>query len=580
LAMALGISLGFRCGERGMGWMPAMLVIILLACSASLVLVICGWVLERKLSRPTSAERGVSRRISFNIAMIIAGLLGRLARSLSHKSSPLTGLSPAEFDRAVSIALQRYYECAGAMESQLAALDQRKGMFESDTQRVLAADEEKFLRQAWADIYNCAFVLDQVRTFYEDWYRFGSSREGRKRHIRSFLLAFASELALYEKSSRLIRLVASNPNAVAFLDAPDPGGMPGENSFSRFREQLQGVHDRTRIVAGRQYLRWLETAFDGREDAKNLGCERLWNTVVDGLKKADAIGMAEQAAVTAGSELEVLKRAVNRAWFPAQSGVARWMGDVRLRRIGNYLVTPEQTKEMARLLEPGDILLVRKNWYLSNIGLPGFWPHAVLHVGSPAEFEKYFDDPEVLGWLRGLAGEDVTLGQHMKKLCPDRWRRCSTGDFDVIEAVSEGVILNSLEHACGDYVAALRPRLSKEAKAQAIIEAFGHLDKPYDFDFDFATDNALVCTELVWRSYRPAEGKQGLDLKLVEIAGRMTLPANEIARIYAEEFGSANRQMDFVYFIDAREETKESFIATEESFRESHKRTKWDFAVE
>jgi hypothetical protein len=33
-------------------------------------------------------------------------------------------------------------------------------------------------------------------------------------------------------------------------------------------------------------------------------------------------------------------------------------------------------------MSPGCILLVRRQWYLSNIGIPGFWPHAVLYVGT------------------------------------------------------------------------------------------------------------------------------------------------------------------------------------------------------
>ena len=130
----------------------------------------------------------------------------------------------------------------------------------------------------------------------------------------------------------------------------------------------------------------------------------------------------------------------------------------------------------------------------------------------------------------------------------------------------------------GDYLVALRPKLSKLAKAQAIVEAFGHLDKPYDFDFDFATDHTVVCTELVWRSYRPAEGKEGLDIPLVTVAGRRTLPANEFARVFAEQAGKPGAVFDFVFFIDALEKEQRALLSTEEEFSTTWQRPQWDTA--
>jgi hypothetical protein len=73
--------------------------------------------------------------------------------------------------------------------------------------------------------------------------------------------------------------------------------------------------------------------------------------------------------------------------------------------------------------------------------------------------------------------------------------------------------------------------MSRSSSSSVYATAFSHHAKPYDYNFDFATDHALVCTELVWRSYRPSEGKKGLKIPLVEIAGRKTLPANEIAKL-------------------------------------------------
>ena len=98
--------------------------------------------------------------------------------------------------------------------------------------------------------------------------------------------------------------------------------------------------------------------------------------------------------------------------------------------------------------------------------------------------------------------------------------------------------------------------------------------------FDFATDHALVCTELVWRSYRPDHDKAGLVLNLVEMAGRQTLPANEIAKSFANDLKRETPQFEFVCFIDANEKEKKAFFSDEEAFVESATRAKWSFLQE
>ncbi len=145
----------------------------------------------------------------------------------------------------------------------------------------------------------------------------------------------------------------------------------------------------------------------------------------------------------------------------------------------------------------------------------------------------------------------------------------------VLEAVSEGVIQNSLHGASGDFIAALRPRRSPMVKAQAIYKAFSFLDRPYDFDFDFATDHALVCTEVVWRAYR-ASG-EGLDIELHPIAGRLTLPANEIARSFLDDGEKEGRRFDFVYYLEGRETEDRAAAAGVERFLATVSRSKWDF---
>jgi len=56
---------------------------------------------------------------------------------------------------------------------------------------------------------------------------------------------------------------------------------------------------------------------------------------------------------------------------------------------------------MLPMLKPGDLLLTRHEWCLSNIRLPGFWSHSALYVDTPQERKQYSEgDPGVKAWVK------------------------------------------------------------------------------------------------------------------------------------------------------------------------------------
>jgi hypothetical protein len=236
-----------------------------------------------------------------------------------------------------------------------------------------------------------------------------------------------------------------------------------------------------------------------------------------------------------------LKKLAKSVYYDASSLLSTWIGDVKLRepRDGRSLISPEQVARLQTLMQPGDIILERRNWYLSNAFLPGFWPHAALYVGTADDLQRL-----------GLDQDDRVRA---------RWSEFTSRDHDgharvIIEAISEGVVFNSIEHSIGggDSAAVLRPQLSDAEKAEAIARAFSHVGKPYDFDFDFTTTDKLVCTEVVFRSY-----DQDLDLNpyLVRIMGRDTMPAIHYVQCFADECRQPTPKLGFVAFIDGDEQT-------------------------
>lgn len=580
-----GAGLGYWASDQGVRWIPDMLAILSGLGAFALVLGVWGRWLWGRAVEVTAEGWRVSRRVLGAVGLVVVAVGLRLAVYAAEQPSPLTELSREEFEDAFAADSRAYRELDAAMERLLSQLEAEPALAVGST-AVLDPEAEERLRERWAQLYELSWAMDRVRLFWEDWWRFDPSRAERPWHLRSFLLTFAAELALYEHSARFTELAERNPNVGRFLNAPHlERGLP-ENTLSFFQQDLLGSRDQARVSAGRRYLE-LATAAHARTEARALGVGWLWDSAEQHLRSIRIdTSTLERSARSALSDTQVLRRSVRRVWFPAQKGVAEWFGDTRVRRIGHYLITAEQALDADTRLEPGDVLLSRKNWYLSNVGLPGFWPHAILYLGTPAKLTAWFDTPEVRAWAQAEAGAEagaaVGLPELLARRHPRAWQAYTAQDHGlemrVFEAISEGVVFNSLEHAAGDYLAALRPQQDRVAAAQAILAAFAWFERPYDFDFDFATDHALVCTELVWRAWRPGELKAGWEVPLLTVAGRRTLPAQELVRATVE--GAEPRPLRFVLFLEGREKAGAAVWADEARFAATLTRPKWDVLQE
>lgn len=362
---------------------------------------------------------------------------------------------------------------------------------------------------------------------------------------RAFLLQLAAASALYESSFKLVTHFAQTPAAIRKLNEAEPLWEIPEGTYDMIRANLANVKTRRLWTdALSVYEKRMASAGPPPNEP-----EVFHQTIRRGSQISKRI---EDMALgwTIGTTVDGMQKLGKSVLYRGQSIVSTWIGDTRVRkpREGKPLIQPEQLEELRKQLRPGDILIERQNWYLSRAFMPGYWAHAALYVGTTNDLAQMgLDrDPRVLRFWEEFAQRDA-----------------AGNEFVILEAVPRGVRMTTLERCIGvaDSAAVLRPRIPPGQLPEVIAQAFVHLGKPYDFEFDFFSTDKLVCTELVYRSCGNA-----INLQLVEVLGHKTLPPTELVRKYVTERTSPNPDLEFVAFLDGEESQGKARFRDEASF--------------
>jgi hypothetical protein len=135
-------------------------------------------------------------------------------------------------------------------------------------------------------------------------------------------------------------------------------------------------------------------------------------------------------------------------------------------------------------LRPGDLLVEKTPFRLTDKLIPGHFGHVAMYVGT-------VDDLAALG----LDAHPWVM-RHLPHI-----REGAT----IIEALRTGTRISTIEEFLNvDDLAILRPKPSHvpaDEMRRAIVLAFSHIGKRYDFDFDNNTWDAIVCSELAFQTY-------------------------------------------------------------------------------
>lgn len=493
------------------------------------------------------------------------------ARRVGVGVDPLWGLSPAKLLSITEDDARRLERLLPQLDRAVKKLETLEPRLATAKTGELSGDEREQLREAWFQVFEPILAVDELKSRYGGWYGLDYLKFARL-HARGFALSFAGLCAQVDAGLRLLLALDGKPLLPVLFDEAMPRlGLPAR-TFSGLRQQLGRARDLLLIPLGNEwYERWI---------AAHLTLDKELTPLVellDPLRQSARSRVLTPTSKGVENKLDVVKSALFQRWFPLQKNMAEWAGDTRIARPDRRLISDAQLAELKAKLEPGDVILERRNWYLSNIGLPGFWPHAALFVGSQAQImEALNHDSEVKATLGDL-------NERFSQKYPKAWASLAHHDHNghercIIEAVSEGVTSASLEHSCAaDYVAVLRPRVTPLARARAVERALEYWGRPYDFNFDFATDDEVVCSELVVKAYEASSGgAPSWSVPYVELVGRRAVPPTEIARSFRDHLGKADQRLDFVYFLEGREAEQRAVVGDAAAFVKTCERAKWD----
>lgn len=330
-----------------------------------------------------------------------------------------------------------------------------------------------------------------------------------------FLVPFAAALTLVD-AARFVRFLANRrPVLRRKLNEPVPEFNIAGGTYDRIQASLfswsHGWH-----------LRQAARFFDRHREA--------WRAMSDGADWWPALKIAERhrhaldvsvqefldASWRTGSDqwLRALGRlALARPMFRLQKITSSMMADVYVKPRHRPAMPRKVSSQLHDLLKPGDVLLVRKEFALTNYFLPGYWPHAALFLGRRTDLDQL--ELQQVDHLRGA----------WSRLC----ELAESHGSAVLEAMKDGVRFRAISSPfASNSCLVLRPRLQPQEVREAIVRVTRHEGKPYDFDFNFSKADGLVCTEVVYRAY---DGVAGQELPLQYRAGRPTLSGADLLEI-------------------------------------------------
>lgn len=342
--------------------------------------------------------------------------------------------------------------------------------------------------------------------------------------LRAIGLSLLAAGTLYENASVLQASIASIPILKELLNQSDPAlGIPAnfwdhiEREYTRseyrqlFKTGLMALEaGRVRSDHPDPFLSYVGAELVALTASSQFHEEPLHQQFVRVIRHYEA-----KAVSTGLTGLEQGK-------LQTSKGFGNFVGAFEFRK-GKLYGQAEWVEFVKSRVQPGDILLEKTPFRITDKFIPGHFGHVALYVGTEEQLKN-------LGLLK-----EPSIALYQTQLAEDR---------TIVEALREGTQINTIERFLNiDDLAILRPKpdaMVREDVRQAITLAFTHIGKKYDFGFDTNTWDTIVCSELAFQTYVNVHWPFGKTL------GAYTISPDDVAVMAGN---SADRPFQLISFV-------------------------------
>lgn len=460
----------------------------------------------------TEGEAIVARIREFGARLETEKCVGEEA--VASGTTPLFAMSASDLET-------QFHEDIATVREAFAGLDRLEGAWHETRQTIQARkrgyftpEEDDRVRQLLLAYRNYRLVLYEIINRYLDHEQFAEPVD----QLRGFMIAYSAGLTLYVKTMRLVQAYEHEPLIRAKLNEPDVKfGLEGGFFEEILRAYTSLVNYRLLAGCGVSWLRH-------RRAARRAGLDKdpdwAWLAEVirrqrPAVRKTFWYLLRHRLCYDWRMLGRLLHRPVHRTRYSLRAFVGATFAQRHTTPWYEPSIRPEVLAQLRSQLQTGDVLLVRAEQKFTTALLPGFWSHSAMYVGDRRDLDQM------------SVCKDAAVRKHWDAMPADG------APFGyVIEAISPGVLISPLEKCLhADHVAVLRPNVSDADRRAAVIEAFSHVGKPYDFEFDFNVTTRLVCTQVIYRAYH---GRGTIEFPLVKRLGRYTLSCDDIMRLFLE----------------------------------------------